>query len=150
MSDPATFIKANILSSLQRLSRRIENIERQLQDERHSLEKLIDELSLLKITEATPFGEVVAATTTVQCPRVDRRSLPNPEKNLKISARRSLAWSYGMSPEKAHARVMSAVERRAKVLGFSSVPASVVEYVDAIGRQHESHGKKRNGAGGAQ
>ena len=135
MNDPSNFLKTHILSNLQRLSRRIENVEAQLLDERRYLEKLIEQLRLVKIVEAIPVGEVVAAHKTEQRQYVDRRSLPNPEKNLKISARRSFAWSYGKNAEQAHARAMSAVERRSRALGLRGVPQSVIDYVDTIAKK---------------
>jgi hypothetical protein len=135
MNDPANTLKAHIVSNLQRLSRRIENVETQLVDERRYLEKLVEQLRLLKISEAIPVGQIAAAPKTELRPYVDRRSLPNPEKNLKISARRSFAWSYGKNAEQAHARAMSAVERRVRALGLKGVPQSVIDYVDTIAKR---------------
>ena len=133
MSHPLHSLKAHVISDLQRLSKRIESLETQLHDERRHLESLIDTLKTL--TAGDTSSETVASPHAEQRPYVDRRSLPNTEKNLKISARRSFAWSYGMDKQEAHTRAMAAVERRAKALGLNAVPKGVVEYVDEIAKQ---------------
>ena len=133
MNNPANTPKVHLLSNLQRLSKRIENVEVQLQDERRYFEHVIEQLRL----DAIPVEAVVATPTPEVRLNVDRRSLPNTEKNLKISARRSFAWSYGMDEQVAHTRAMTAVERRAKALGLKAVPKGVVEYVDKIAKQFD-------------
>ena len=100
MNNPSNTPKVHLLSNLQRLSKRIENVEAQLQDERRYLEHVIEQLRL----DAIPVEAVAATPTPEVRPNVDRRSLPNTEKNLKISARRSFAWSYGMDEQEAHAQ----------------------------------------------
>jgi hypothetical protein len=67
-------------------------------------------------------------------PYVDRRSIPNPEKNLKISVRRSFEWSKrsGRSADEARTQAVAIVEKSAKTLGFKRIPVKVVEYIHAM------------------
>jgi len=59
MNDPTTVLEAHVSSSLERLSRRLESIEGQLQLERQYLIKLIEQLPFLKVSRALPHQDAV-------------------------------------------------------------------------------------------
>ena len=120
MDNCSSSLKADLLVNLRRLSKRIENIETQLQDERHYLNDLIEQIKDLKPEGVLPAVESATRSKAEQHRYVDGRTLPNPEKNLKISVRRILEWSKksGRTSKEAQARALAVLEDAAKGAGF--------------------------------
>jgi hypothetical protein len=136
--DDPTFqlLRGHVLVHLNRISKRLENIEAQLQEERRSIDVAIKAVEQIAVPERSLEDVVVATSKTT---KIDGRSIRKPEKNLKISARRSFEWSKGdgKPADEARRRAMVVVEKRAEELGYDKVPETVLQYVDAVAREFD-------------
>jgi hypothetical protein len=71
---------------------------------------------------------------------VDGRKIPNPEKDLKISAVRAFGWAkqQGKDAEEARTRALKVVEAKArKDFSMPKIPEGVREYIDRHHKYYE-------------
>lgn len=64
---------------------------------------------------------------------VDGRTIPNPEKDLKISAVRAFGWAkqQGRNADYARTRALTVVENKARLdFNMSKIPDGVMEYIE--------------------
>ena len=138
-----------LLESLEASANELAEIGRQLskqaatiRDQKFALLKFVAENAAPK---ATPVEPPQASSSVEQTRKIDGRSLPNPEKNLKISVRRCYEWAkrHRKNAEEARERVYETISKRALKVYAMRVPEGVADLIEPLYRTYENRKRIR-------
>lgn len=91
------------------------------------------------------FGAADEFNSSPSDDRIDRRKIPNPEKNLKISVRRVFGWAkqHAKTAEEAKERAIEVITAKNKLeYDMLKVPSGVYNYVDHLYKHYDLIGTK--------